>query len=76
MKDKVIEILMDLVPDFEYSDDVKLLDDGILDSFDIVNLVLEINEEFGVEIGVEDVSEENFETVDSVCELIKEKLEY
>ncbi|EFM24598.1 MULTISPECIES: acyl carrier protein [Peptoniphilus] len=76
MKDKVIEILMDLVPDFEYSDDVKLLDDGILDSFDIVNLVLEINEEFGVEIGVEDVSEENFETVDSICELIKEKLEY
>ena len=76
MKDKVIEILMDLVPDFEYSDDVKLLDDGILDSFDIVNLVLEINEEFGVEIGVEDVSGENFETVDSICELIKEKLEY
>lgn len=76
MKDKVIEILMDLVPDFEYSDDVKLLDDGILDSFDIVNLVLEINEEFGVEIGVEDISEENFETVDSICELIKEKLEY
>lgn len=76
MKDKVIEILMDLVPDFEYSDDVKLLDDGILDSFDIVNLVLEINEEFGVEIGVEDVSEENFETVDLICELIKEKLEY
>lgn len=76
MKDKVIEILMDLVPDFEYSDDVKLLDDGILDSFDIVNLVLEINEEFGVEIGVEDVNEENFETVDSICELIKEKLEY
>lgn len=76
MKDKVIEILMDLIPDFEYSDDVKLLDDGILDSFDIVNLVLEINEEFGVEIGVEDVSEENFETVDSICELIKEKLEY
>lgn len=76
MKDKVIEILMDLVPDFEYSDDVKLLDDGILDSFDIVNLVLEINEEFDVEIGVEDVSEENFETVDSICELIKEKLEY
>lgn len=76
MKDKVIEILMDLVPDFEYSDDVKLLDDGILDSFDIVNLVLEINEEFGVEIGVEDVTEENFETVDSICELIKEKLEY
>lgn len=76
MKDKVIEILMDLVPDFEYSEDVKLLDDGILDSFDIVNLVLEINEEFGVEIGVEDVNEENFDTVESICELIKEKLEY
>ncbi len=76
MKEKIIEILMDLVPDFEYSDDVKLLEDGILDSFDIVNLVLEINEEFGINIGVEDVNEDNFETVDSILKLVEDKLEY
>lgn len=76
MKEKIIEILMDLVPDFEYSDDTKLLEDGILDSFDIVNLVLEINEEFGINIGVEDVNEDNFETVDSILKLVEDKLEY
>lgn len=76
MKEKIIEILMDLVPDFEYSGDAKLLEDGILDSFDIVNLVLEINEEFGINIGVEDVNEDNFETVDSILKLVEDKLEY
>ena len=76
MKEKIIEILMDLVPDFEYTDDTKLLEDGILDSFDIVNLVLEINEEFGINIGVEDVNEDNFETVDSILKLVEDKLEY
>lgn len=76
MKEKIIEILMDLVPDFEYSDDTKLLEDGILDSFDIVNLVLEINEEFGINIGVEDVNEDNFETVDSILKLVEDKLEF
>ena len=76
MKEKIIEILMDLVPDFEYSDDAKLLEDGILDSFDIVNLVLEINEEFGINIGAEDVNEDNFETVDSILKLVEDKLEY
>lgn len=76
MKEKIIEILMDLVPDFEYTSDAKLLEDGILDSFDIVNLVLEINEEFGINIGVEDVNEDNFETVDSILKLVEDKLEY
>lgn len=75
MKEQIIEIISDLIPDFDYEEGTLLLEDGILDSFDIVNLVLELNEEFGINIGVEDVTEENFNTVEAIQNLIEEKLE-
>lgn len=74
MKETIIEIIQDLVPDFEYEEDVKLLDEGILDSFDIVNLVMELNDEFDLDLGVEDVTEENFNSIESIVEMIEDKL--
>lgn len=75
MKEQIIKIISDLVPYFENDEESKLLDDGILDSFDIVSLVMELNEEFDVEINVMDITEENFNTIDAICELVRTKLD-
>lgn len=72
MKEKLIQILNEVRPDIDYSDDMKLVDDGILDSFDIVNLILEIEEELDVKIGVEDILPENFNNLDDLELLIEE----
>lgn len=74
MKEKLIEILNEVRPDIDYSDDMKLVDDGILDSFDIVNLILEIEEELDIKIGVEDIIPENFNNLDNL-ELLLEDLD-
>lgn len=47
-----------------------LVEDGLLDSFDIVNLVGELNEHFHVRIGVEDLLPENFNSPAAMLELI------
>lgn len=72
MKEKLIQILNEVRPDIDYSDDMKLVDDGILDSFDIVNLILEIEEELDIKIGVEDILPENFNNLDDLELLIEE----
>ena len=72
MKEKLIEILNEVRPDIDYSDDMKLVDDGILDSFDIVNSILEIEEELDIKIGVEDILPENFNNLDDLELLIEE----
>jgi D-alanine--poly(phosphoribitol) ligase subunit 2 len=74
MKEQLMGILKDLRADVDFEKEKKLIDDGILDSFDIVTLVSELNSEFDVEINVMDLEPENFNTIEAMLELI-EKLQ-
>lgn len=70
MKEKILEILTDIRPDIDYTNETALIDDGVLASLDIVAIVGEFNEEFDVEISVEDLVPENFNSVDAMVTLI------
>ncbi len=70
MEEKLMEILNDLRPDVEFEKETKLIDDGILDSFDIVSLVSDLNSEFDIEINVMDLEPVNFNSVKAMLELI------
>lgn len=70
MKEEIMEILTGIRSDVDFENSTKLIDDGILESLDIVAIVGEFNEEFDVEISVEDLVPENFNSVDAMVELI------
>lgn len=74
MKEKLMEILKELRPEVDFESEKELIDGGVLDSFDIVTLVAQLNEEFDIEINVEDLMPENFNSVEAMLELI-EKLQ-
>ncbi len=70
MKEKIMEILTGIRSDIDFENNKKLIDDGLLESLDIVAIVGEFNEEFDVEISVEDLLPENFNSVEAMAELI------
>ena len=70
MKEELMEILTGVRSDVDFENSTKLIDDGILESLDIVAIVGEFNETFDVEISVEDLVPENFNSVDAMVELI------
>lgn len=70
MKEEIMEILSGVRSDVDFENSTKLIDDGILESLDIVAIVGEFNETFDVEISVEDLVPENFNSVDAMVELI------
>ena len=71
MKEKIIAILNDLRPEFSFTEDVDFIEEGLLDSFDIVSLVDELEEGFGIKIQGIDVIPSNFSTVDNIIALLK-----
>lgn len=70
MRDEVLEILTEIRGDIDFENATRLIDDNILASLDIVAIVGEFNDAFDVEISVEDLVPENFNSVDAMVELI------
>ena len=71
--EKLIEILEDIQPDADYESCTTLIDDGILDSFAILSIVSELQDEFDITITPADISPDNFNSAkalwDMVCRL-------
>lgn len=64
------QILQEIRPDLDFQKETKLIDNGILDSFDIISIVGELNTAFDIEINVEDLLPENFNSMSAMYELI------
>ncbi len=71
--EELIEILKDIHPDVDFENNEHLIDDGILDSFDIVTLVSTIMTEFDVTITAEELLPENFNSAKAIYALIQKK---
>ena len=69
--EQLLEILASLHPDVDFENSTDLIDDGILDSLDIVTLVTEINSVFDVTIPAEEIVPENFNSAEALMELIE-----
>lgn len=73
--EKLLTILTDLHPDVDFTAETGLIDKGILDSFDIVTIVAEIDAEFGAAIPAEALVPENFNSAAALYALIQGLLE-
>ena len=69
--EKLIEIMQNLHPDIDFETYEGLVDDGILDSLDIVTLITDINDAFDVSIPAEEILPENFNSAKALWELIE-----
>lgn len=70
IKESILEILQELHEDIDFETEEQLVDDKILDSFDLVTLVAELGEEFDIEITAKDFIEENFNSVNRLTNMV------
>lgn len=69
--EELLALLTELRPDVDFTNNISLIDDHILDSFDIVSLVGELNDKFNIQIGVEHLLPENFNSPAAMMKLIE-----
>lgn len=73
--EKLLEILKSIRSDIDFENETKLIDDGILDSFDIVSIVAELCEEYDVTITVDMLEPENFNSAQAMLDLVEQLLD-
>ena len=73
MRKQIIEILSEICPGVDFETETALIDDGLIDSLDIVAVVTELMDAFDVELGVDDLTPENFNSVEAIEDLIERK---
>lgn len=71
----LLKILEELHPEVDFTTHSSLIDEKILDSFDIITLITEINEEYDVRIPVDEITPQNFNSAKSLYQLIQRLLD-
>lgn len=70
--EKLLEILKGIRPDVDFENEKALIDDGILDSFDVVSIISELDDAFGVQVRITELDPDNFNSVEDIWNLIQQ----
>jgi acyl carrier protein len=68
---KLIAILQHIRPESDFSNSTDFLDDGLLDSFDMVTLVSSLDQVYGISIDGLDIVPDNFKNITAITALLE-----
>ena len=71
MKEKILEILQDLRPELDFTESNDFIEDGYLDSFDMIVLISQLDKNYGISILGEDIIPENFSNIENIINIVK-----
>lgn len=74
MKKEILDILAYAVPAVDFTESDTMMDDGILDSLTIVQIIGELSVEYDIDFVFEDLVPENFNSIDGIVALVERKL--
>ncbi len=73
--EQLLEILNELHPEVDFETNEQLIDGKVLDSFDIVTIIAEINSEFDVAVPAEEIVPENFNSAKALWALVEKLMD-
>lgn len=69
--EELMELLSALKPEIDFENEKELIDDGLLESFDVITLIAELEDQFGVEVPAEEIVPENFNSAEGIWNLLE-----
>ncbi len=75
MREKVLEILKAVRPDVDFENETALIDDGVIESFDVIQIVMEFMNEFDIYIDADDIEPDNLNSLDKIIAFLESKHE-
>lgn len=74
MEERILEIVKSIRPDVDFERETALIDDEVLDSFDVIQIVTELMEEFNIFIDADDIEPENLNSLENIRDMVERKL--
>lgn len=71
MKERILELMEEVLPQIDFMASDTLVDDGVLDSLSIVTLVSELSMEYDVVFDLNELTPENLNSIDAIVETVK-----
>lgn len=75
MREQVLKVLKEALPQIDFESSDALVDDGILDSLSIVVLISELSMEFNIIFDINELEPENLNSLDAIVETVKKMQE-
>ena len=75
MEEKILEILKSVRDDVDFENEKALIDDEILESFDVIQIVTTFMDEFNIFIDADDIEPENLNSFEAICDFVKKKMD-
>ena len=69
--EELLELLKEVLPNVNWEVEKNLVDDGVLDSIDIITIISEITDEYDVKISTDEMKAENFNSAEAIYEMIQ-----
>lgn len=70
--EELMNLLTALKPEIDFEREKELIDDGLLESFDVITLIAEIEDQFGIEVPAEEIVPENFNSAKDMWRLLEQ----
>ena len=74
MKERILKLLEGIQPDIDFENETALIDDSLLESFDVIQIVTNLMDEFDISIDADDIEPENLNSLDAICAMVERKL--
>ena len=74
MEERILEVVKSIRPDVDFERETALIDDEVLDSFDVIQIVTEMMEEFNIFIDADDIEPENLNSLENIRDMVERKL--
>ena len=73
--ERIIELLTEIKEDIDYENETALIDDELLDSFDILQLISALDDEFDISIPAAMIIPDNFNNVEALWNMVQELMD-
>lgn len=74
-KERILNIMKEIKPTKDLENVTNIVEGGYIDSFELMSLITTLSDQFGIDITIDEITPENFNSVDAISKMVDSLLQ-